>query len=405
MKDVIVGLGNTIVSDDGIGIWVAEKLKADYQDIDISQALYSGYYLLDYIFGYDRAIFVDSIKTEKNPVGDVSLYRMSDFKNRSRTSIHSTDLISAIETARLYGMDVPEHIYFIGIEILDNITFQESFTPEVESLKESIYMKVKEKIEEIMEEIMSEKDLMQKIADSNKSVISGIDASEIEHWVDIYYQGRKFTVPAAVTIMQALEFAGMMLVHSCGCRAGFCGACATIYRVKGDYKLRTSMACQTKVEDGMYLVQIPFSPAEKANYDINEEKYEDNTLLKIYPSIARCVSCNTCSKACPQDIKVMDYVNAAIRGDYKRVAELSFDCIQCGLCAMRCPADIVQYHVGQLARRMYGKYGRPNVENTDKAATAVEAGDFNEEFKKIFDMTPEEVKELYVKNMKDKESA
>lgn len=252
---------------------------------------------------------------------------------------------------------------------------------------------------------MSEKDLMQKIADSNKSVISGVDSNEIEYWVDIYYQGRKFTVPAALTVMQALEFTGMMLIHSCGCRAGFCGACSTVYRIKGDYKLRTSMACQTKVEDGMYLVQIPFSPAEKACYDINEEKYDDNTMLKIYPSIARCVSCNTCSKACPQDIKVMDYVNAAIRGDYKRVAELSFDCVKCGLCAMRCPADIVQYHVGQLARRMYSKYGQPTVENMLKVAKAVEAGEFEDEFRKLLDMDLEEVKKIYVENQKDKESA
>jgi len=97
--------------------------------------------------------------------------------------------------------------------------------------------------------------------------------------------------------------------------------------LKGDYKLKTAMACQTRVEDGMYLVQIPFSPAEKPTYDINEEKYDGNIFIKYYPEIARCVSCNTFTKACPQDIEVMDYIQAALRGDFKRVSELSFDCI------------------------------------------------------------------------------
>ena len=52
----------------------------------------------------------------------------------------------------------------------------------------------------------------------------------------------------------------------------------------------------------------------------------------------------------------MNYIQAALRGDISRTADLSFDCIQCGLCSMRCPADIKHYHVGQLARRLKGKH-------------------------------------------------
>lgn len=152
MKDVIVGLGNTIVSDDGIGIWIAEKLSGEFRDIEIVQSAYSGYNLLDHIFGFDRAIFVDSVKTCLKPVGDVSIYKMSDFADRSGFSIHSTDLLTAIDTARMYQLEVPEKIYFIGIEVNDNSTFNESFTEEVDSIKDQIYLEVKEKIGIIMEE-------------------------------------------------------------------------------------------------------------------------------------------------------------------------------------------------------------------------------------------------------------
>ena len=48
-------------------------------------------------------------------------------------------------------------------------------------------------------------------------------------------------VPGNLTIMRAMEYAGYQLVRGCGCRNGFCGACATIYRIKGDRELKTCL--------------------------------------------------------------------------------------------------------------------------------------------------------------------
>ena len=247
------------------------------------------------------------------------------------------------------------------------------------------------------------KDTMKLIAESNRSVISGIDEKDIKYWSNIYIMGREYKVPSDLTIMQAMEYSGYKLTHSVGCRAGFCGACSTIFRIKGDYRLGVGMACQTKIVDGMYIAQIPFSPAEKIIYDINSEEYKGSIFLKFYPEIARCLSCNTCTKACPQDIEVMDYIQAALRGDFKRVAELSFDCIKCGLCAIRCPSEIVQYEVAQLGRRMYGKNGIPEEINLKKRIKELENGEFEEEFKKILKLTNEELKTLYIEQQKTKE--
>ncbi len=52
---------------------------------------------------------------------------------------------------------------------------------------------------------------------------------------------------ADLTIMTAMEYAGYQLKRGCGCRHGFCGACATIYRIKGTDELKTCLACQTQV--------------------------------------------------------------------------------------------------------------------------------------------------------------
>ena len=213
--------------------------------------------------------------------------------------------------------------------------------------------------------------------------------------VRIYIMGKEYKVPAGLTIMKAMEYAGYRYIRGAGCRAGFCGACATIYRKEGDYKLYADLACQKTVEEGMHLVQLPFSPANKATYDIEKLKDDDKVILSFYPEIARCVSCNTCTKACPQELEVMDYIQASLRGDIKKAAELSFDCIQCGLCAIRCPAEIVHYHVAQLARRLYGKYIAPKSKHLEKRVKEIEEGKYEKEIKELMNKSLEELRKMY----------
>lgn len=221
--------------------------------------------------------------------------------------------------------------------------------------------------------------------------------NEEQEMIEIFVMGKRYNVPKGLTIMTALEYAGYKFVRGCGCRGGFCGACSTVYRTEDEYKLKMDLACQTAVEDGMFLVQLPFVPAVREEYDIEEVDPEehDNVMLDYYPEIARCVSCNTCTKSCPQDIEVMDYVQAALRGDIERCAELSFDCIQCGLCSIRCPADIKHYHLAQLARRITGRYIDDNSEDLRKRVEEIEEGKYDEELKKMIDMELEELKETY----------
>ena len=86
--------------------------------------------------------------------------------------------------------------------------------------------------------------------------------------VNIYLFGKKYSVPSNLTIMTAMEYAGYQLVRGCGCRNGFCGACATIYRIQGHQELNACLACQTQVEEGMYIATLPFFPLVKQVYDI-----------------------------------------------------------------------------------------------------------------------------------------
>ena len=82
-------------------------------------------------------------------------------------------------------------------------------------------------------------------------------SNEISNGVNrIYIQGKKYEVPAGLTIMKSIEYAGYQIKRGCGCRGGVCGACATIYRMENETKWHICLACQTNAMDGMYLVQI-----------------------------------------------------------------------------------------------------------------------------------------------------
>jgi formate hydrogenlyase subunit 6/NADH:ubiquinone oxidoreductase subunit I len=213
--------------------------------------------------------------------------------------------------------------------------------------------------------------------------------------VTIYVMGKRYEVPRGLTIMKAMEYAGYRFIRGCGCRGGFCGACGTVYRTKDDYKLKNALACQTMVEDGMYLTQIPFYPANKAKYDIDDLEPSVETILKLYPEVFRCVGCNTCTKICPQEINVMDYMACAERGDIEKAADISFDCIMCGLCASRCPGETVQYNVGILCRRLFSRYIAKKAKHLEERVKEVKAGKFDSEIKKLKKTDEKKLKKIY----------
>lgn len=233
--------------------------------------------------------------------------------------------------------------------------------------------------------------------EENKSVMKKEEKTQSQKakMISLYIMGKKYEVPEGSTIMGALEYAGYQLKRGCGCREGFCGACATVYRTTDDYKIKTGLACQTVVEPNMYLAQIPFFPANKALYDLNELEPSISTFQEVYPETFRCVSCNTCTKACPQDLEVMDYIQALIRGDIAQAADLSFDCIMCGLCAARCPAEIVQYNVAVLARRLYGKYLSKKGEYLKSRLKEIKEHKYDKEIEEFMHMDRESIKKKY----------
>jgi len=214
--------------------------------------------------------------------------------------------------------------------------------------------------------------------------------------VPIYVMGKQYQVPETMTIQKAVEYAGYQFIRSCGCRGGICGACPTVYRIAGDYHLHFCLACQTVVQENMYLTTLPFFPANRTTYEIEEVDASAETIMKLYPEVMKCVACNTCTKACPMDIEVMEYVNAAMRGDIAKAARLSFDCIQCGLCTSRCPAQIQHFHLAQLCRRLHAKYQVPQAQHLKPRVADINSGKFIDVLKELVDSDEDSLRTLYV---------
>lgn len=213
--------------------------------------------------------------------------------------------------------------------------------------------------------------------------------------VDIYIMGKHYQVPEGLTIMAALEYAGYQLIRGAGCRAGFCGACATVYNTKGDPQLKYALACQTVIEPDMYLAQIPFFPAVKALYNLDELEPSGEQVISIYPDLVKCLGCNTCTKSCPQDLDVMWYMSDALRGDIGEVASKSFDCVMCGLCVAKCPQGLVPYNIAILCRRLYGRYLAPRSKHLEDRIAEIDTGKFDAEMEELKNMGGDGLRRRY----------
>jgi len=213
--------------------------------------------------------------------------------------------------------------------------------------------------------------------------------------LDIYIMGKHYQIPEGLTIMTALEYCGYRLIRGCGCRAAFCGACATVYNFRNDPKLRYALACQKLVEQDMYLTQLPFFPAKQPPYKLEELEPTLGAVVKLYPELLRCLSCGTCTKACPQNLDVKDFMAEAMRGNIAAVAKKSFDCLMCGLCAARCPQGLVPYNIALLSRSLYGRYLAPKSKHLEERIAEIKAGKFDAGIEELQHMSLEELRRRF----------
>ncbi len=138
MKTLVVGLGNPILSDDGVGWRVAAEVQkklapALQSEIECDCVSLGGISLMERLEGYDRAVIIDAIQTRDGVPG--SLYRLTldDLPTFNSTAIHDTSLKNALEMGRNLGAHLPQEIILFAIEAVHLYEFGEELTPSVEA--------------------------------------------------------------------------------------------------------------------------------------------------------------------------------------------------------------------------------------------------------------------------------
>jgi hydrogenase maturation protease len=129
---LVVGLGNPILGDDGIGLAVARRTREllDEAEAAITEASLGGLELLDVLAGFERAFLVDAITTEDGTPGDVYRLLPEALPMTDRlTAVHEVDLATALAMGRRLGVDLPREVVIFAVEAADVSTFGDSLSP------------------------------------------------------------------------------------------------------------------------------------------------------------------------------------------------------------------------------------------------------------------------------------
>ncbi len=143
MKTLIVGLGNPILTDDGVGVKVAYRVEealteAQREHITVTEASVGGLRLMELMVGYDRVIIIDALyrpNGNSHIPGEIFRMGLQDLKDISLTqhsaSAHDTTLDTALDMADRMGLPLPKEILIFAVEVEEIFVFSDEPTPAV----------------------------------------------------------------------------------------------------------------------------------------------------------------------------------------------------------------------------------------------------------------------------------
>ena len=138
MKTLIIGLGNPILGDDGVGWKVANQLTAIIDpdsSVEIDCASLGGLSLMERMLGYQRVIVIDSMETGQSPEGCVKVFPLAALENPlagHSASAHDASLMTALQAAQSIGAEVPSRVDVVAIETKNVYDFSDNLSPEIE---------------------------------------------------------------------------------------------------------------------------------------------------------------------------------------------------------------------------------------------------------------------------------
>lgn len=135
MKTLVIGLGNPMLTDDGVGLQIADQLQTALDgrsDIVLDRNYHGGLRLMECMVGYQRAVVVDAVLSSAPP-GSVHVLLPDALPTQHSASAHDVNLPTALAFGRLAGLDLPanEEVWLVGVEAGDVTLISESLTAEV----------------------------------------------------------------------------------------------------------------------------------------------------------------------------------------------------------------------------------------------------------------------------------
>lgn len=136
MKTIVLGVGNPILQDDGVGIHVVEQLRTSLHDasVTVDIAYTGGMNLLDMVRGFDKVILVDALKLENTATGEVKRLSLTEASALHSSSPHDISFSEALLLAKRLGdSHLPKEVVVIGIVVKNTYDFGEHLSSEVAS--------------------------------------------------------------------------------------------------------------------------------------------------------------------------------------------------------------------------------------------------------------------------------
>jgi hydrogenase maturation protease len=136
MKTIVIGLGNPMLGDDGVGWKVAEEVKPflpSDSPVVVDCVSLGGISLMEHMIGYDHAVLVDALAVQ-GPVGSILILPIEELPNYSAYhtgSVHDASLQNALEFGRRLGAKLPERVVVVGITARQVFEFSEELSEEV----------------------------------------------------------------------------------------------------------------------------------------------------------------------------------------------------------------------------------------------------------------------------------
>jgi len=136
VRTLVLGIGNPILGDDGVGFHIAQELAREIKDenIDVKDTSVDGLNLLELIVGYDNVIIIDAIMTEDGEVGEIYRLKPEDIGEPAQSiiSAHHLNLLTTIKLGgRLFPKKMPGEVIVFAVGIQEVTEFTEEMTEEV----------------------------------------------------------------------------------------------------------------------------------------------------------------------------------------------------------------------------------------------------------------------------------